>query len=104
MANYEEQLTACAKALRAAGKDDAAEFSRLIEFANRLGVTNKEIGFRFGISKPTVARWLDGTTAPHPIMRKHVLDWFAGRCDELAEPIHKKERERLLEAMGPAEE
>lgn len=63
---------------------DAGSFHALIRKAfDRRVVTPSKVAERFGMSLPSVARWRDGVTAPHPIMRRRVCVWLA-RCARVA--------------------
>ena len=63
--------------LEAAEYENDKEFHRLVNRAiNLLGLTEKDITAKFGISKPTLERWRNGANAPHPAMRKPIYSYF----------------------------
>ena len=41
------------------------------------GQPDRELADDFGVSHPTIARWVSGDTAPGPVARKHYLDKLA---------------------------
>ena len=50
-------------------------FSAIVDIAvNEYQIPVKKICREFGVSKPTVERWIQGRNAPHPIMRKVALE------------------------------
>lgn len=56
-------------------------FSRGVEL---LHITDVEVAREFGVSLPTVARWKNGSNAPHQAMKKPVYAWLKGRAEEKA--------------------
>jgi transcriptional regulator with XRE-family HTH domain len=43
---------------------------KLREAMDKHGLTEKDIRVRFGVSKGTVERWLNGDTEPHPVVQE----------------------------------
>lgn len=69
------------EALQNADIEDDALFPKLIcAGCDVLGITDPTIAHRFGISKPTLARWKSGESLPHPLMRKPVYAWLLARA------------------------
>ncbi len=42
----------------------------------RLHLNHNDLAKTFQVSRPTIQRWIDGTTAPHPIARKLVITYL----------------------------
>lgn len=61
-------------------RSDRASFAKLIGAAQLvLEINDRELAHRLGVSRPTINRWANGDTAPHPIARQGVVselkDW-----------------------------
>lgn len=68
--------------------DNGATFHTVIQKGFELTVlTDDAIGQHFGMSLPSVDRWKNGRTAPHPAMRKHVYAWIEQRARQALETI-----------------
>jgi len=67
--------------LRAADvQDDRAFHSLLSRGVELLRLLDKDIAQEFGVSRPTVTRWRNGTNAPHPAMRRPVYNLLEHRA------------------------
>jgi hypothetical protein len=66
--------------------DDLYEFHRIIILGfELLPISKEELRNRFDMSVPSLERWLTGASAPHPIMRKHVIKFFKDKLTNAAE-------------------
>jgi hypothetical protein len=79
--------------------DDVAFTSILNEAYTGFNLEVLDVAHAFGISFPTVERWLAGKTMPHPMMRSAVFDWLikfapgqklCGECGH-AEKFHNED-------------
>jgi transcriptional regulator with XRE-family HTH domain len=87
-----QRLKELVDALRTADPKDDALFHRLLNEAMTLfGMMDKDLADGFGVSRPTVTRWKNGTNAPHPAMRPSVYSWLAKK----AAPVLRREETRL---------
>lgn len=48
----------------------------------RMEKLEKEIIYRFDLTKPTFNCWIKGKASPHPVMRKHIINFFIKKLDE----------------------
>jgi hypothetical protein len=63
-----------------------AEFRALLNDAIDSGrVSEKEVRAYVGVSKPSLERWRQGLSAPHPAIRRYVIDYVHGRRTPLRE-------------------
>ena len=63
--------------------NDAEQFRRNVaDTFNLLGLKLTDISRRMGVSKPTVQRWMDGASAPHPLARSSVHKELLGLIAE----------------------
>jgi len=91
-----DELNAYMKRVRQAdpdlGTQSAEEFrSVLIGGMHLLGLSPHDLSKEFGVSAPTVAKWVyDGSNAPHPQMRKVVFASLLSKCES---PLKGKENE-----------
>jgi len=61
--------------------NEASRFSELLRLAKReFGLTDQEIADHFGVSRPTVSRWIEGSSAPHRAFRPVVVRWLDGKA------------------------
>ena len=56
--------------------NDAEFQSFLIHSMFELKLKNSDLTKQFGVSKPTVNRWLNGKSAPHPAVRKYIIEYL----------------------------
>jgi len=78
--NTDNSLLLLQRALREARTQDDVQFYRLLRTGvSILKLTEEDIAHQFGASRPTVKRWLAGTSAPHPAVRRPVYDWLLGQ-------------------------
>ena len=80
-------------ALNDPDKNDNALFARLVsEGMTLLNITDKDVAREFGISRPTVDRWKDGSASPHPYIRPLVFKWLKEKAKKdiswCVDPIH----------------
>lgn len=74
--------------LLSANSEDPKIFYELINKSFKLlEFSDLDVAVRFGMSKPSVSRWKNGRTAPHPAMRPPVYKWFAKRTKEAMDAI-----------------
>ena len=45
-----------------------------------LEMSDAEIGDALHVSRPTVSRWINGKSIPHPMMRKPIFDWIGAQA------------------------
>ena len=45
-----------------------------------LEMSDQEIGDALHVSRPTVSRWINGKSVPHPVMRKPIFDWISAQA------------------------
>lgn len=65
---------------------DDATYTRIINLcAVVLEIEDNEIATALGVSRPTVARWMNSITRPHPAAREPVRRFFMKRLDEIIE-------------------
>jgi predicted DNA-binding transcriptional regulator AlpA len=58
-----------------------AEFTRILRLAkHEFALTDREIADAFGVSRPTVSRWLDGSNFPHRAFRPLVVRWIQSKA------------------------
>lgn len=63
--------------LRNADCNDDLVFARLVKrVMDFLDLKENDIATLFGMTKPSVVRWKNGTTAPHPAVRRVVYREF----------------------------
>jgi len=63
--------------LEAVDLDDASAFSRVFASAHLLlEMTNRDMATALGVSHPSIGRWVNGTAAPHPVMRRAIARWI----------------------------
>jgi len=57
------------------------EFQKLISdfLAKNYSFNKRLLANKFGVSLPTIQRWAEGKTSPHPIMREHVIKYLKRR-------------------------
>lgn len=48
-----------------------------------LSLTEKDVSRVFTVSRPTVQRWMEGKTAPHPLARIPIYDYFREQAKKL---------------------
>jgi DNA-binding transcriptional regulator YiaG len=48
----------------------------VVQCMEALSLSDHNLARRFGISRPSITRWTNGTGAPHPAMRIPVYDHF----------------------------
>lgn len=71
-----------------ANSEDSNMFYELINKSFKLlEFSDLDVAVRFGMSKPSVSRWKNGRTAPHPAMRPPAYKWFAKRTKEAMNAI-----------------
>ena len=51
----------------------------LKESIEKEAITERELRIEFGISKPTIAKWLEGKNGPHPAMQKLITKYIEGK-------------------------
>lgn len=49
---------------------------RLLAAIARTGITDLQLRREFGVSKPTLERWKNGKSAPHPLGQPAVFGWL----------------------------
>lgn len=77
------RLAAISRLLEELGKpnpEDADAFHRIITSAFELSVIDEiDVAHKFGMSRPSINRWRNGRTVPHPAMRAQVYGWLTER-------------------------
>lgn len=48
-----------------------------------LKINDEEITKKFDMSKPSLSRWKNNITAPHPSIRKHVYEFLQQKAEEI---------------------
>jgi len=76
-------------------KDNAVFHSLLEQGMALLQLTDRDIAREFGVSRPTVTRWRNGSNAPHPALRKPVFTWLEQRTRLM---IRRQEARQLVVA------
>jgi len=61
-------------------QDDAAFLVLLRRAFETLRLTDTDLSREFGMSRPTVTRWRNGVTTPHPALRKPLYAWLLRRA------------------------
>ena len=86
------------ESLKRANPEDATEFRRLLnEGIDLLTLLHKDVAEEFAMSRPSVTRWMNGNSAPHPALRPAIYRWLASR----AGAIRRRETEKQQSAeMG----
>ena len=52
-----------------------AKFDTVVNHAQKvLGLSDLQMSVLFKVSRPTINRWVNGATAPHPMLRKAVFE------------------------------
>ncbi len=75
------ELKTYAKNLENISTTDNVAFMEAIKTGILLGIASLiDIAHTFSVSRPTVKRWENGTSAPHPLMRPHVFKWLQRRA------------------------
>lgn len=99
------QLEAFARDVDAADLSDREAFSRVLRKGmDLLELLDSDLSERFDASRPSVNRWRNGKTAPHPAVRQLVLRYLRDRTAAL---LHRKlaaetvERPRHARAAQP---
>lgn len=70
------------RSLQAANTEDAKLFRSLLDQGMKLlGLIDKDVSHKFGLSRPSVTRWRNGKNAPHPALRGPVYRWLATRTN-----------------------
>jgi DNA-binding transcriptional regulator YdaS (Cro superfamily) len=92
--NNLEKLEQFKVAVEGADVDDAATFHDLIRqaFALRVVVSDEDVARKFAMSRPSVNRWKNGRTAPHPAVRRPVYAWLAKEARRAIEMERKSGR------------
>lgn len=66
--------------------DDAVECLKFNDILQRsesiLGLSDKDLGKELNVNRPTITRWRNGSNAPHPAMRRIVLDYILKKAKE----------------------
>lgn len=76
-----DALASFIAALEGADSQDDATFQALLaQGIESLQLVDKDIAHAFTVSRPTVTRWRNGESAPHPALRKPVFDWLERRA------------------------
>jgi hypothetical protein len=76
--------------------DDGAFQKRILDGMDLCRLLDKDVAREFGVSRPTVTRWRNGTNAPHPALRKHVYSWLQSR----AQALHNRMQEKRPALVG----
>ncbi len=75
-----ERLRGLLNALQTANVADDAAFHNCVSMAfNLIVLSEDELARKFSVSRPSINRWKNGRSAPHPAMRKHVYAWLKRR-------------------------
>jgi DNA-binding transcriptional regulator YiaG len=70
------------KILSKADAESDVTFQIVINLALKLlPMTEKDFYRRFDMSVPSMKRWINGTSAPHPIMRKRVFEFIESKIN-----------------------
>jgi len=71
------------QALLSISSRDDQQFSWAVRTAvNLLQLSHLEIAEKFGISRPSVTRWINGKNFPHPALRPVIYRWLADQAAE----------------------
>lgn len=77
MPNPKKYLAALLHRASHADIEDDQEFrSILSEAMKRLSLSDDDIAGALLVSRPTVNRWLEGKSEPHPAMRRPIYAWI----------------------------
>ncbi len=72
-----EVRTAYVNEVRRADPKDNALFTSLFNRGVKLfQISDEAIADRFDVSRPTLARWMNGKNLPHPAMRRAIFEWL----------------------------
>lgn len=77
---------------RAELSDDRVFAEAVSLVVETFGLPLGELGNALSVSRPTISRWMDGKTAPHPAMREPVRTFARRRLETLArqkKPVHR---------------
>jgi hypothetical protein len=75
--------------LEAASLGDNWVFRRLVcRTIELLGLSNADVAHQFGTSIPTIARWREGMSVPHPAMRSAV---YGSLLEQVKECMREEE-------------
>jgi hypothetical protein len=66
-----------ADVVKAADVDINSVFQKIMFHAiANFEIAQVEISLRFGLSRGTISKWMNGKAAPHPMVRRLVVDWI----------------------------
>jgi len=78
---------------------DISEFSFLLERGMDLtGDTVATISKTFDVSHSGVNSWLNGSSAPHPKMHKHIIQFFCNKLTEAA-PVEEEQEDDIVDEV-----
>lgn len=52
-----------------------------------LRLTESEVGSALRVSSPTITRWINGVTAPHPALRESIRKYALRKLNEMREAV-----------------
>ena len=71
--------------------EDPDRFASIFATAHRLlEMSNREMADSLGVSHPSIGRWVKGTAAPHPVMRRAVFIWIETQARERLARVEKR--------------
>ena len=71
-------LTKFAAVIKETAIDSTGAFQKVMFHAvTNFEITQGEISTRFGLSRGTISKWMNGKAVPHPMVRRLVVDWIA---------------------------
>jgi hypothetical protein len=78
-------LTNFADVVKAADVDINSVFQKIMFHAiANFEIAQAEISLRFGLSRGTISKWMNGKATPHPMVRRLVVDWIAEQAHSRA--------------------
>lgn len=77
----EDELRAYKKRLSNVSQEDAAAFHELVrDGCDLMHLTDADLSRAFNVSHPTARRWMTGSNAPYPSLRRFVYEWLDRRA------------------------
>ena len=81
MPTYRKALEELAKLAGNANPKDTPIFHAVVSQAVEvLDVSHQELAAAFHVSRPTVTRWVNKVSAPHPALRPMIYDWVEAQA------------------------
>lgn len=62
--------------LKIVNPENEEDFATAIRIATAYYIQTTDLTYEFGVSQPTIERWVSGKNSPHPSMRPLVLEYI----------------------------